>query len=248
MKRSNQARGPAAKRVGLTVLTALGVLASAAPSAFASIRIVDDRPGAFKDIKDTGTVYHLFGNASGFFTTTIGNEIFPAGEIVISNNGGIAFNPADPFLSDDPEPIPSERAFGGSKALLPYWSDIGNHVGNIFAAEVGNVLVVQWDKKKFEGFPDASAVTFQLQIPTDIIDGVAAQMLYQAINEGPAFGGANGSVGYQDGIDGTQNSVQFAVGQAFSVTNLSVLTVLVPCPGAGMILLSGCLMLERRRR
>jgi len=230
------------------VLTALGVLASAAPSAFASIRIVDDRPGAFKDIKDTGTVYHLFGNASGFFTTTIGNEIFPAGEIVISNNGGIAFNPADPFLSDDPEPIPSERAFGGSKALLPYWSDIGNHVGNIFAAEVGNVLVVQWDKKKFEGFPDASAVTFQLQIPTDIIDGVAAQMLYQAINEGPAFGGANGSVGYQDGIDGTQNSVQFAVGQAFSVTNLSVLTVLVPSPGAGMILLSGCLMLERRRR
>lgn len=235
-------------RVSLTVLGMVASLILTVPVASGSIRIVNDRPGNFIDIKGSGRPFQLFGNTSESFRTDIGNAIFPSGIIVISNNGGIGFDPTDTFLSDDPEPIPNNRAFGGAKALLPYWSDIGNHVGSIYAQDIGDRLIVQWDHKKFEGFPDAPAVTFQIQIPSVIVDNVAAQMLYQAIEEGPAFGGANGSVGYQDGIDGTQNSVQFAVGQAFSVSDLSILTVLAPSPGAGAVLLTGCVMLGRRKR
>ncbi len=218
------------------------------PSASAAVQIVNNRPGTFVDIKDTGLPLNLHGDLSAAVTTTIGNSVFPAGRVVIANNGGIGFDPTDDFLDPNPEAIPSNRAFGGSKCLLPYWSDIGNHVGNVYVEEVNSVLVIQWDHKKFEGFPNAAAVTFQVQIRGTVQDDIVAQMLYQTIEEGPAFGGANGGVGYQDGIGGSLNDVQYAVGEAFSVSDLEVLTVLAPSPGTGLVTLLGLGLLTRRRR
>lgn len=251
MQRPDRTNPPVTRRslraerwgVALLALSAVG-----GPSALGSIQIVNNRPGTFIDIKETGIPLNLYGDISASITTKIGNAVFPSGRVVVANNGGIGFDPVDDFLSPDPEPIPSNRAFSGSKCLLPYWSDIGNHVGNVYVEEVGTNLIVQWDHKKFEGFPHAAAVTFQVQIRGEVVDDVVAQMLYQAIEEGPAFGGANGGVGYQDGIDGTQNSVQYAVGEAFSVSNLEVLTVLAPSPGSAVVLLAGSAVLAPRRR
>lgn len=117
----------------------------------------------------------------------------------------------------------------------------------MYFEEVGSNLIVQWDHKKFEGFPKASAVTFQVQIHGSVVNDVVAQMLYQAIEEGPAFGGANGSVGYQDGPTGLENDVQFSAGEAFSVSNLEVLTVVAPSPGSGLVLMTGLALMGRRR-
>lgn len=233
---------------GFSAACASAVVVLGASRASAAISIVKNRPGVFIDIKDTGTPLNLSLDLSASVSTTIGNRIFPAGRVVISNNGGVGFDPVDDTLSDTPEMIPSNLAFGGSRALLPYWSDIGNHVGNVYFEEVGSNLIVQWDHKKFEGFPNASAVTFQVQIHGEVVDDVVAQMLYQAIEEGPAFGGANGGVGYQDGLGGTENDVQYSVGEAFSVSNLEVLTVLAPSPGTGVVVLSGLALAMRRRR
>ena len=93
--------------------------------------IVDDIPGTFMDITASGTILDLGGNDEIVIVTTIGNEIFPSGSVVVANNGGLGF--AFPPSNDLPpvnEPIPSTVAFGGGRALLPFWDDIDDKNGD----------------------------------------------------------------------------------------------------------------------
>jgi len=233
-----------------TVACALG--ASPCLGALAMTKTV---PGAFIDISGFGTFVDLAGDEEFAITTTIGNAVFPAGTVIIANNGGLGFAPPDTNLGPVPMPLPSFAAFGAGQSLLPYWADIGNHVGAIYWAEVSGKLIVQWQGKHFEGADLKPTVTFQAQINggvprpgfLDTEPCVYAQIVYQNITTDPAFGGQNATIGYQDGTGGSYNDVQWSHHTAGAVLNGDVLSLVCPAPGT-LAPLAGVLALGATRR
>lgn len=235
----------------------LGLCAAAALtlSAQAQISMVDTISGEFIDISQTGTSLELHENEEETIFTTIGNEFFPAGLVVVSNNGGIAFNPVVQDLASENTALPSQRAFGNSLALLAYWDDIGNKVGDCLFQEFSDVLVVQWHNRRF---PDGreGIVRFQIQIFPDVTGPsdepcVLAQFLYDEIDDpNGANGGASATIGVQGGIGTGINDFEWSFNQAGSVDDedRNVLTVVcIPAPASAAVLV-GIAMLFRRRR
>ena len=132
--------------------------------------IVDDIPGTFMDITASGTILELGGNDEIVIVTTIGNEIFPSGSVVVANNGGLGF--AFPPSNDLPpvnEHIPSSVAFGGGRALLPFWDDIDDKNGDVLELQTEEMLIIQWNDLILTGTGDT--VTFQVQIFGDPVGG-----------------------------------------------------------------------------
>jgi hypothetical protein len=202
------------------------------------IQLTDTLPGVFIDITATGTNLHLGDDDSAIITTTISNALLPAGDVAISNNGGVGFNPPDPLLSSTNEPIPSGLAFGAGQSILPYWDDIGNDVGGCYYQQMDNALVVEWFNRQV----GRASVTFELQI----FDASEAtnpyfQILYQDISA--AGGGASATIGYQDGGTG-HNDSQWSYNTPGAVADGVVLSV-IPEPSGGLLLLAA-LLLRRR--
>lgn len=230
------------RRMPLALLMAI---AGAAAASAQSLSIVDDLPGVFEDISGTGTPLNLSGNLEAVINTTIGNLVFPAGRVVVGNNGGVGFDPLDDNLAPDNEPIPSINAFGGSQAALPLWDNIGNDIGDVYWAEQLDTLIIQWHDHRFEGSQDTSR--FQLKIfelaPTP--NTIYAQFIYADIEQPRAGGGASATIGYQDGGAGF-NDVQWSFNTAGAVANGTVLSI-VPEPSSVVLLLVGALRFLRRR-
>lgn len=240
-------------RVVLAVALCAGGVSGSALGAI--LHMTKTIPGTYIDISGTGTLIDLAGDEEQAILTTISNAVFPAGRVVVGNNGGIGFLPPSDDLGPIPAPLPSFAAFGGGQALLPYWADIGNHVGAIYWQEISGRLIVQWQGKHMEGFPDKPTVTFQAQVfggvprpmhPDE--ECVYAQFLYQQIVTDPAFGGANATIGYQDGTGGSYNDVQWSHLTNFAVNNGDVLSLVCPTPGATAGFAGAALMMLRRRR
>lgn len=208
---------------------------------------VDHLPGTFLDISTTGAPLGLSGDLSATITSTVSNAVFPAGNVVVGNNGGIAFGSLpSTFLQPGNEPIPSAGAFGGGQSLLPYWDDIGNTIGEIHYLRIRAALIVQWTQKPFEGSTDTA--TFQIQVFDGVPDppngGIYAQFIYLDIEQPRASGGAGATIGYQNGPAGYHDA-QWSFDTVGAVSNGTVLS-LIPEPST-LFLLAGMLPVISRR-
>ncbi len=202
------------------------------------IQLTNTLPGTFLDISSIGTNLYLSDDGYAEITTTIGNALLPAGLVAVSNNGGIAFNPPDPFLSPTNEPIPSPLAFGAGQSLLTYWDDIGNDVGGVYVYESDNALIVQWDNR----LVGPGRITFEVQVfDASEVTNPYFQFLYPSISGGE--GGASATIGYQDGGTG-HNDSQWSYNTAWAVSDGTVLSV-VPEPATALLLLA---VIQLRRR
>ena len=206
------------------------------------IHFVNNIPGTWIDISQTGTNLHLSDDGSVELTTAIGNHLLPAGRIVVGNNGGIGFNPPDNGLPPDHGHIPNNHVFGGGQALLPYWSDIGNDIGAVYYQDFGNRYIIQWNHRIVHG--TTGFITMQVQIFDASEDSTNPyfQFLYQDV-EGVGAG-ANATIGYQDGGAGF-NTEEWSYNQAGAVSNGGVLSVL-PEPGSLLSVLAVLTLVRRR--
>src|ERR1043166_5842435 len=103
------------------------------------ITIVDNLPGTFIDISSTGTPLNIPSDGSVVVSSDgIGNSLFPAGNIVVGENGGLGFqNPPNNNLPPANAPIPDVATFGGGQAILAYYDNISacpGKMGGVFKA------------------------------------------------------------------------------------------------------------------
>ncbi|MCC6228245.1 MAG: hypothetical protein IT432_03355 [Phycisphaerales bacterium] len=196
-----------------------------AASASAQLAIVSNLPGSFTDISQTGNFVDLGDEDEAFaFLLPISNALFPMGSaVIIGNNGGVGFSPPFTDLGPVPAPLPSFAAFGAGKSLLPYWADIGNHVGSIHWQQIGNTVIIQWTAKRSK--PANVPGTFQIKIigsSTFVEECIYAQFIYLDIQGAGWNGGANACIGFQDEL---LPSVQWSFLQPNAVHNNSVLSL-----------------------
>jgi len=230
------------------VSSAVAVLIAAAGLASAqTLEIVDDLPGEFVDITELGAeALHLSADLSAEITTSIGNAVFPAGRVVVGNNGGLGFDPPDDFLAPLNEEIPSDNAFGGGKAGLVFWDDIGNDVGDPYWLELGDRVIIQWHDSHFEDSEDTAR--FQIQIFDLGAPGppsIYGQFIYDDIEQPRPDGGASATIGYQNGGVGF-NDVQWSFNTPGAVANGTVLSI-IPEPSTVVLVGFGAFALIRRR-
>ncbi|MBN2446051.1 MAG: hypothetical protein JXO22_04975 [Phycisphaerae bacterium] len=233
-------------RLKLTLCAAAALLVMAG-AAHAQLTITDQEPGQFIDISQTGFGLGLAHDDEAIISTTISNAVFPAGDVHVGNNGGIAFGtPLSADLGPVNQPLPSSDAFGGSQVLLGYWDDIGNTIGDVYWMDQSDRLIIQWESKQFEDSTDT--LTFQMQIFQSRGTRQApiyAQIIFADIEQPRAGGGASATIGYQDGVGGSYNDVQWSFDTPGAVSNGMVLS-LIPEP-ATLLLIAAALPLLRRR-
>lgn len=242
----------------MKALRALAVLACAVgitSTASAQLIIVDDLPGEFIDISQTGLPLDLGNDASIEIITAIGNTIFPSGSVIVGNNGGLGFDPVDPTLPPENEAIPTNNGFGGSQSAFIFWDDIGNDIGfgdlftgNVFWEEQGGTLIVQWHDRGFDDGKGPDTSRFQIQI-FDTPGGpnpIFAQFLYDDIEQPRPGGGASATIGYQDGNAGF-NDFQWSFNTPGAVQNGTVLSIMLPEPTSFALLAVAGMMARRRR-
>lgn len=219
---------------------------------FASVRgqslsIVDDRPGSFIDISASGQPLNLADDQELFITTTLGNLVFPAGNALVSNNGGVGFGigtklPLEPLN----EPIPSANAFEGGQSTLAFWDDIDDKDGDVFYLPLADRIIFQWHNRLIGSNP-LTTVRFQIQIfDENAPDGLLAQYVYDDIEGAGAQGGLGATIGYQDGGAGF-GDFQWSFNAANAVANGTVLSLVIPEPATLMLLATAGLLAARRR-
>lgn len=242
----------------LRVIVAAGLSVACGAASAASLEFRLDVPGAFIDIRATGTRLPLTSDGSVPVLMTVSNGLYPAGTVWVGNNGGVGFagDPTNPLpsttLAPGPAPLPSSLAFGGGQCALPWWDDPGEAVAppaGVYFQEVGGLAIFQWDHVPVGG---GGTATFELQI----IDGglprglCYSQYIYQDING--VGGGARATVGYQDGINGSFETVLWGFrGDPHNVQDEMVLSLCdtrVPAPATAGVLACGGLVAARRRR
>ncbi len=189
--------------------------------------ISNDPPGAFID-GTNGEILNIGDDGVVPFNTTIGNCVFPAGQILIGSNGGVGFAPNSlQILTADNEPIPSNGAFGGGQSILVFWDDFDDKDGDVFVNTVDDRLIIEWHNRRLDANPGTLA-RFQLQIFAEVRDdGVVAQLLYDEIGQASFGGGESATIGYQDGMAGF-GDFQWSFDTGGAVQNGTVLSLIVP--------------------
>ena len=113
-------------------------------------------------------------------STTVGNSLFPAGSLIVANNGGVIVGGLGQLPAVN-TPLPSNFF---DSALLPFWDDLISTTGGVYWEErlVSNVetLIVQWDDRSH--FAHGDGITFQLQVFGS--GNVAARFAYQDVEFG----------------------------------------------------------------
>jgi hypothetical protein len=235
--------------VSAMVVTGIAGMANAT-----QVQIVSNIAGTFTDISGTGTALNLGDDTSANITTTIGNTLLAAGQVTVNNNGGVAWGgTGTPSLAfTNASLLTGTAAFGSQRqALLPYWDDMDSELGNVYWQEIGGVLIVQWhNRPHFSGTSTSDTGTFQLKVFSGA-DGTTpwAQYIYQDLDFGSAAlnDGASATIGYQDAI--ASDDAQWSFNTAGSATAGTVLSLVVPAPGALALLgVAGLLGSRRRRR
>jgi hypothetical protein len=202
-------------------------------------------PGAcaFVEIAGTGTALLGVGDdTAATFTSTIGNDLFPAGTVTVASNGyavspgtssafstfgNVAIGPASTGAT-----TVGNGATATSKVLCPFWDDLyavaATSGTTCYWQELGGVLYIEWKNiGHFATSPDLGgpAITFQIQIfPGTCLTGNQICYVYadsvfggaQAANDN----GASATVGY---IDGTVlNNNQWSFNAAIIIAPMSL--------------------------
>jgi hypothetical protein len=211
-----------------------------------ALTLVANQPGSFDDISLTGTPVFLTDDQESVINPSIGNAVFPAGTVVIANNGGLGFPsiPGQDDLAPLNAPIPSTSAFNGRQSLLAYWDDLkgddfgglplrGGKNGNVLWKVTGTTLIVQWNNRIVVSPASALALTttgtvkFQIKIFGGVVAGpgaVYAQMIYADVQQSVPNGGASATIGFQKAPAGI-NNVQWSFNTPGAVSNGMVLSV-----------------------
>jgi hypothetical protein len=198
-----------------------------------SLTMVDNLPGTWIDISATGTALDLTDDGADDIWTNTGNSLFAAGTTRVGSNGCVRFAGAGQTLAFMNAAIPAAGVFSlDSQSLLGFWDDIDTQsgvVGNIYWQETQGRLIVQWQAAGFFSAPATETITFQIQVPGGAGD-VKAQLLYQDVAGVRADNGGSATIGYQAGSVFNHNDVQWSFNTAGSVTNGTVLSLVM---GAG---------------
>lgn len=219
-------------------LVALLSAAGIAAIANAQITAVTNVPGAFIDISGTGTSLGLTGvdDATASFTAAHGNRIMAAGAAFASTNGLVGAVANSGFTNG----TTASTAVG---TYAVYWDDLHTRSGEIYVENLSDRTIIQWNNvQHFVTSP--STVTFQLQI-FDEGGPVLAQCIYQDIDFGDTNSfGASATLG----VHALDNSVtEFSMNTA-SIQSGSIVSYVVPAPGAAAFLgLAGLAGIRRRR-
>ena len=155
-------------------------------------------PARFIDISATGIALDLGDDDELTTTTTIENEIFPAGTVTVANNGAIVAGfgtGTNVYFQNLPLPAPDI-----TRSLFPYWDDLDDDSGNVYIAEVDidgvPNLVVQWQRPHVN-FTNGEII-FQVQVPS------TGDRLARFAYEDTEFGdplidhGNSATIGYQE--------------------------------------------------
>jgi hypothetical protein len=132
-------------------------------------------PGTFVDISTTGgmPIPGVGDNSVHMIMTTVGNVMFPAGPVVISNNGVAISGLTSASISFANTHVGFAGAPGvsslGSGYVFPFWDDLRPSSipsdTTLWWQEVGNVLYIMWKNETLSDFPDpAQVVTFEVQV------------------------------------------------------------------------------------
>jgi hypothetical protein len=231
----------------------LAALAALALPLSAQAQLVwrSDIPGTFVDITTNGGIpLNLGDEDETIINVSVSNPVFPAGPVVVANNGGAAWAPPSTDLAPNNQQIPSPLAFGGGLSLLAFWDDIGNTVGDVWYLEDGDNLIIQWKGNRFGDSNDTT--DFQLQVRNYgqyLGPGIEifAQLLYADIQQPRAGGGASATIGFQADAFSPFVSNQFSFDTANSVYNGTVLTLMLPEPTSAGLMMVVLLTGLRRR-
>ncbi|HKQ46776.1 MAG TPA: hypothetical protein VJZ71_01765 [Phycisphaerae bacterium] len=208
-------------------------------------RLTGSVPGTFLDISTSGTLLSLNDDDEVVINTTVGNAAFPAGTVVVANNGGLGFPavPGENDLDSANAPLPATGAFNGRQSAIAFWDDLkgddfalrGGKNGGVYCKEVGTVLVVQWhDRPVVSSLRGSGTVRFQIQIYGGVPVGPGsryAEFVYGDVNQPAVDGGAEATIGYQAGISGFAD-FQVSHNTPAAVSNGSTQTARVPMGGA----------------
>jgi hypothetical protein len=198
--------------------------------------------GTFVDISGTGTALAGAGDDTAHgFTSTVGNDLFPAGAIAVTSNGYLVSGaaPSSSIFTNAAITSTSTGTLVGyaaaNKVLCPFWDDlyaVGAPGATLYWQEIFGVLYIQY--QNIGHFATSSAaggpgITFQVQIYQggpcipSIINMVYPDATFggaQAINDT----GASATVGY---IGGTVNAdnVQYSFNTLGSIPDGTSLVV-----------------------
>jgi len=193
--------------------------------------------GTFIDISTSGTALLGAGDDSAHgFTSTIGNDLLPAGPIVVTSNGYIVAGalPGSSIFSNSAITATSNGTQFGyaatNKVLCPFWDDLyasGAPNATLYWQEIAGMLIIQW--QNVGAYPTSSAAggpgaTFQVQV----IGGGCGQinMIYPDATFGGAQAandnGASATVGY---VGGAGANGQYSFDTAGSIPDGTSLTV-----------------------
>jgi MYXO-CTERM domain-containing protein len=228
-------------------LLAIVGAALATSAASAQVTIVNNLPGSWIEINQTGTALNLSDDGAADIATTVSNALFAPGTARVGSNGAVRFGGTGTSLAFSNAAIPASGNFSlTSQVLDPFWDDFNTSSGtngNIYWQDVGGTLVVEWDHAAF--FASSDTATFQIQVPST--GPIFAQFIYRDVTSARANSGASATIGYQAG--GIQNDVQWSFNTAGNVGNGTILSlVAVPAPGAAALMGIGGLVAIRRRR
>lgn len=221
------------------VLLAVVGSALAASAASAQISIVNSVPGTFIDISGTGTNLGLEADdGAASFSATHGNSVLPAGLVFVGSNGQVT-NVSNTGFTNAPMP------YGSGFGYAPLWDDFRTDSGggDIFWQNFADRTIVQFNNLRTFAAPGTDLGTWQLQIFSS--GPVLAQYIYQDVIFGNVSdNGGSATIG-AEAVDGTFAEWSFNVA---SISNGTVLSVVVPAPGAAALLGIGSLVALRRRR
>lgn len=152
-------------------------------------------PAAFVDISTVGRPLNLSDDGTRALNSRVGNDFFPAGPILISNNG-VVLSGVDDYVPFSNTRLPF-TGFGA--ALLPYWDDISDLDGNVYVhlltIDGVEAQIIQWDSRPH--FSSVGTGTFQVQILADGPQPI--RFAYRDVDFGQTginFG-ASATIGYQ---------------------------------------------------
>lgn len=232
----------------LGIIVAIALSLGVAPIAQGQpISIVNNQPGAFDDISVTGTALNLNDDDETVITLPVGNALFPAGTLVVANNGGIALTtrPGKNDLSPENAAIPSISAFTGRQSLLAYWDDLKGDdfvaaaegqsrgkPGNVYYKVTGSTTTVQWSGRSVTDSAvaalESGTVTFQIKIFGGVVPvpgAIYAQMIYDDVQQSIPAGGVSATIGFQKG-EANSNDYQWSFNAAGAVSDGTVLSVM----------------------